>query len=59
MHGVELPPMEPRVEVRPDARRDLHADLSKLATKTKRSKRWVESFFRAGSKKPKTPPPAQ
>jgi hypothetical protein len=40
------------------ARRDLHADLSKLATKTKRSKRWVESFFRAGSKKPKTPPPA-
>ncbi len=35
------------------------ADLSKRATKTKRSKRWVESFFRAGSRKPKTPPPVQ
>lgn len=28
-------------------RRDVHADLTKLALKTRRSKRWVESFFRA------------
>lgn len=32
------------------ARRDLHADLTKLATKTKRDRRWVESFFRAAAR---------
>lgn len=29
-------------------RRDLHADLTKLAVKSNRNKRWVESFFRKG-----------
>ncbi len=29
-------------------RRELHADLTKLAVKTNRNKRWVESFFRKG-----------
>ncbi len=35
------------------ARRDLFADLTKLATKSQRSKRWLESFFRSGTVKKK------
>jgi hypothetical protein len=34
-----------------DVRRDLHADLTKLATKTKQSRRWVESYFRSATAK--------
>jgi len=39
-------------------RRDVHADLTKLGTKHKRSKRWVESFFRSARASKPDPNPA-
>ena len=39
-----------------DVRREVYADLIKLATKQKLGKRWVESFFRAPRPVKKTAP---
>ena len=38
------------------ARRDTYADLTKLAGKLRRKKRWVESFFRSARNAAATPP---